>query len=192
MHNKTLITTLIVFCAASVAIGSEEQPPAGQGSIFNGTLADAIWTVITFIVLLLVLSKVAWKPLLNNLKTREEHIRYQLSSAEESRIKAEKLLDEYKQQSREMIEKTISHANQTEKEIIEKAGKEASAITQRALSEIDHAKNLASQELWQQMGDVLLLASREILGRSVTSDDNKRLINEAIAKLQQENSGMQK
>lgn len=184
--------TLIIFFACTVAIGSENQMPSGQEGIFNGTFADAIWTIVAFIVLLLVLSKVAWKPLLKNLKTREDYIKHQLSSAADARLKAEKLLDDYKQQGLEIIEKTISHADQTEKEIIEKAGKEAMAMKQRAVSEINYATDTAFQQLWQQVGDMLLTVSREILGRSITTDDNKRLINEAISKLQQEQSKTQK
>ncbi len=192
MYNRILITTLIIFCIGSGAIGSESQAPPEQEGIFNGTFADAIWTVITFAALLLVLSKVAWKPLLKNLKSREEHIMHQLSSAEDTRLKAEKLLDDYKKQGLEIIEKTTSHANQTEKEIIEKASKEAMTMKERAVSEINYAGDAVSQQLWQQVGDMLLSVSHEILGRSLTTDDNKRLINEAIAKLQQEQSRTQK
>jgi F-type H+-transporting ATPase subunit b len=142
--------------------------------------------------LLLVLSKVAWKPLLQNLKAREEHIKHQLSSADDARQKAEKLLDDYKQQGLEIIEKTITRADQTEKEIIEKAGKETTAMKQKALSEIDYAADIAFQQLWQQVGDMLLTVSHEVVGRSITTDDNKRLIKEAISKLQQEYSRTQK
>ena len=192
MYNRLLIIALITVSAGTVAIGEENQIPSGQEGIFNGTFADAIWTIVAFIVLLLVLSKVAWKPLLKNLKTREEYITHQLSSAENARLKAEKLLDEYKQQGLEIIEKTISHADQTEKEIIEKAGKEAMAMKQKTISEINYATDVALQQLWQQAGDMLLTVSHEILGRSITTDDNKRLINEAISKLQQEYSRTQK
>ncbi|MGA2916239.1 MAG: F0F1 ATP synthase subunit B [Sedimentisphaerales bacterium] len=192
MRNRILITSLIIFFACAFAIGSENQTPAGQEGIFNGTLADAIWAIIAFVVLLLVLTKVAWKPLLNNLKAREEHIRHHLSQAENAQIKAEKLLDDYKQQSQEIIEKAARHATQAEKEIIEKAGKEAMAMKERAIAEINHARDIASEQLWQQTSDMLLLLNREILGRSVTTDDNKRLIDEAISKLHQEMSGKQK
>lgn len=153
---------------------------------------DAIWAVIAFVALLLVLTKVAWKPLLQNLKAREEHIKHQLFHAENAQIKAEKLLDDYKRQSQEIIEKATHHANQAEKEIIEKAGKETMAMKERAIAEINHTKDMASEQLWQQTSDMLLMLNRQILGRSVTDDDNKRLIDEAISKLQQEMSGGQK
>jgi F-type H+-transporting ATPase subunit b len=192
MRNRLLLIILIIFWAGTAVIGSENESPSGQESIFNGTLADSIWTIVAFAALLIALSKTAWKPLLKNLKAREEYITNQLSSADEARLRAEKLLDEYKQQGLEIIEKTTHHADLTEKEIIEKAGKEAMAMKQRAVSEIDYATNAALQQLWQQAGDMLLLVSHEVLGRSITTDDNKRLINEAISKLQQEQSRAQK
>ncbi len=193
MRNRILIITAsIIFSVGTAALGSEGQTPSGSEGIFNGTLADAIWAMIAFVVLLLVLTKVAWKPLLNNLNAREERIKHQLSQAENARLKAEKLLDDYKQQSMEIIEKATHHANQAEKEIIEKAGKETMAMKEKAISEINYARDMASEQLWQQTADLLLLLNREILGRSITDEDNKRLINEAISKLQQEIPGTQK
>ena len=192
MRNRILITALIIFSAGACAIGSEGQTPSGQEGIFNGTFADSLWAIIAFAVLLVILTKVAWKPLLNNLKAREEHIKHQLFLAENAQVKAEKLLEDYKRQSLEIIEKANHHAGQTEKEIIEKAGTEAMAMKERAISEINHARDMATEQLWQQTSDMLLLLNREVLGRSVTTDDDKRLIDEAISKLQQETPGTQK
>jgi F-type H+-transporting ATPase subunit b len=192
MYKRLIIIAQIIFFACSVASCAETAAQSEQEGFFNGTFADALWTVITFLVLLLVLSKTAWKPLLKILANRQHHIEHELSHAEKTRLNAEKLLDDYKQQSREIIERSTRHAQMTEKEIIDKAGKEALVMKQKAISEIDHAKDLATQQLWQQMGDMVLTLSKEILRRSITHDDNKRLINEAIARLQQEHSGTQK
>lgn len=184
---------LFVFCCASFVFAAEEaaQPKEPQG-IFNGTLGEAIWTIIAFVTLLIVLSRTAWKPLLAKLQAREEHIKHQLSSADIARQKAEKLLEEYKQQGSEIIENTMRHAHQTEKEIIDKAGKEAIAMKQRALSEIQYTMDKATSELWEQLGDIVLSAGHEILGRSITTDDNKRLVSEAIGKLKKQQMEKQK
>ncbi len=192
MQRRISIIILIIISVVACAVGSENETSSGQEGIFNGTFADALWAIISFVVLLLVLGKVAWKPLLKNLKAREEHIKHQLFQAENAQIKAEKLLDDYKRQSQEIIEKAAHHATQAEKEIIEKAGKEAMAIKERAISEISHAKDAASEQLWQQTADLLLMLNGQILGRSVTDEDNKRLIDEAISKLHQEISEKQK
>lgn len=184
--NKKITAGLIIIFAAAVAFGSEEAGASGQQGIFDGSLGDAIWTVIAFLVLLLVLGKVAWKPLLKTLQAREDTIKKQLEAAENARLKAEKLLNEYKQQGVELIEKAVSRANLIEKDSTEKAGKEVMAMKERALVEINSAKNAASQQLWQQVGDMVLALGQEVIGRSITTDDNKRLISEATEKLRSE------
>jgi F-type H+-transporting ATPase subunit b len=192
MQRRT-VSILIIFFIAAAVFASQDTAVSEQQGIFSGTLADAIWAVTAFVVLLVILSRVAWKPLLRTLQSREDQIKNQLSSAENARLKAEKLLDEYKKQGLEIIEKTTSRANQMEKDVIEKTGKEAMMIKDRALSEIKAARHLAVQQLWQQLGDMLLAVNKEVLGRSVTTDDDKKLIDEAIAGLrQQQSSGTQK
>ncbi len=190
---KKTVTILIIFFVAVAAFGSENQTQSEQQSIFSGTLADAIWAVLAFALLLIILSRVAWKPLLKTLQSREEQIKHQLASAEDARLKAEKLLDEYKKQSLEILEEATSRASHIEKAIVEKAGKEAITMKERAISEINLAENTVRQQLWQHVGDMLLAISNEVLGRSITADDNKRLIDETISKLRhQQLSGTQK
>jgi len=188
MNKKITAGLTTILFAAAMAFGSEEAGVSEPQSIFDGSLGDAIWTVVAFLVLLIVLTKVAWKPLLKALQTREDTIRQQLAAAENARLKAEKLFNEYKTQGIELIEKATSRAIQTEKDSIEKAGKEAMIMKERAIAEINAAKNAASQQLWQQVGDMVLSLSQEVLGRSITTDDNKRLISEATAKLRSEKS----
>ena len=194
MQRRTVSILIIIFFVAAVAFASESRALSEeQQGIFSGTLADAIWAVTAFVLLLVVLSRVAWKPLLKTLQSREDQIKNQLVSAENARLKAEKLLDEYKKQGLEIIEKATSRINQMEKDVIEETGKEAMMMKDRALSEIKAAQRLAVQQLWQHLGDMLLAINKEVLGRSITTNDDKRLIDEAIAGIrQQQSSGTQK
>jgi F-type H+-transporting ATPase subunit b len=164
-----------------------------EKGIFSGTFADALWTVVAFVVLLLVLRKFAWRPLLDTLKAREQHIKQQLDIAENTRKQAEVMLDEHKQQSLQVIEKAIEQAHQQEKMLVEKATQEVIAMKRNAQADIEYAQLAASQQLWQQAGDMLLSVSSEILGRAITHEDNQRLICEAIEKLlEEEKTGAQK
>ncbi|MEN6386648.1 MAG: F0F1 ATP synthase subunit B [Phycisphaerales bacterium] len=184
--NKRVITAItIALLFVCAALAAEEAAPAQEG-IFSGSYADALWTVIAFGALVLALGFFAWKPLLRSLKSREEKIQHEISDAENSRLKAEQLLDDHKKKSLEIIEQANSYATQSKKEIIEQARKEASAITERANSEIANAQSVASQQLWHMAGNMLIHISHEVLGRTITPEDNKRLIHEAIGKLQEE------
>ncbi|MCE5340790.1 MAG: F0F1 ATP synthase subunit B [Planctomycetaceae bacterium] len=184
--NKRIITAIsIALLFGGTVVASEEAAPAQEG-IFSGSYADALWTVIAFGTLVIVLGIFAWKPLLRSLKTREDTIQQQLSDAENAKSKAEHLLDEHKHKSLDIIERANKYANQTSKEIVEQARKEALAITDRANAEIAGAQGIASQQLWHMAGNMLINISQEVLGRSITPEDNKRLIHEAIGKLQEE------
>ncbi|MFA6186978.1 MAG: ATP synthase F0 subunit B [Phycisphaerae bacterium] len=186
--NKKITAGLTILFAAAVVLGSEESGQSGQQGIFDGSMAEAIWAVIAFLVLLIVLGKVAWKPLLKALQKREDTIKEQLAAAENARLKAEKMLDEYKKREIELIEKVTIRAYQIEKDSIEKAGKEATIMKEHAISEINAAKDAACQQLWQHVGDMVLALGQEVIGRSITTDDNSRLISEATEKLRSEQS----
>jgi F-type H+-transporting ATPase subunit b len=124
-------------------------------------------------------------------KDREEHIKQQLDTADITRKQAELMLDDYKQQGLQIVEKATEKSRQLEKTAIEKAGQEIIAMKHKAQGDIEYLQLAASQQLWEQAGNMLLTISSEILGRAVTHEDNQRLICEAIKRLEQEQSGKQ-
>ncbi len=68
--------------------------PEGGGSLIDVNPGLIIWTVITFVILLFVLKKVAWKPILTALDQREASIRESIERAEQAKDEAQKILDE--------------------------------------------------------------------------------------------------
>jgi F-type H+-transporting ATPase subunit b len=186
MRTRILSTILAVLLACSVALSAEGKAAAAEQGLFGGSFADAVWTVLAFIVLLLVLGKFAWKPMLKGLNARETHIQQQIEAADASRKKAEKMLDDYKQQGLLIVQKATDQAHRLELELMEKARQEVLALQRKARADIEYARVAASQQLWEEAGDMLLQLSSEILGRAVTHEDNLRLICEAIDKLNQE------
>ena len=183
--KKLAIILITVFLCTTVFASEGEQSGGGEQNIFNGTFADSLWTVVAFLLLLAVLTKFAWKPLLNGLKTREQHIQHQIESAEDARKKAEKLLDDSKQQGLAMVQQAIERAQQQEQEIVEKTRQEILEVKRRAQEDIEHARVAASEQLWEQAGDIMLTLGGEVLGRTITPEDNQRLVRDAIAKIRQ-------
>lgn len=183
---RLLTTILISLLVCSSALASENRTgESGQG-IFSGSFADALWTVVAFVVLLAVLGKFAWKPLLNSLKAREAHIQQQIESAESARKKAEQMLEDYKLQGLQVVQKATDQAHQLEQEVMERTRQEVLATKRKAQADVEYARVAASQQLWQEAGDMLLTLGGEVLGRTITHEDNLRLICEAINKLNQE------
>jgi F-type H+-transporting ATPase subunit b len=189
MRIKAMVVILtIVLCSAAIA--SEGEAAASQEGVFSGSLADSLWTVIAFVLLVVVVGKLAWKPLLNGLKDREDRIRLEIQAAENARKQAEKTLAEYnsrieqlEQKARQMTEEATREAHRLGQEIAEKARQESMAIKQKAQSDIDAAHAAAKDRLWEETGDIVLALSSRVLSRTITDDDNQRLIREAVEKL---------
>jgi F-type H+-transporting ATPase subunit b len=182
---RLLTTILIILSTYTDALSAEEQSGAGGQTIFNGSFADAVWTVLAFVLLLIVLSKYAWKPMLKGLKTREEHIRQQINAAEKSHKLAEQTLEDYKQQGLLLIKEATDRAIQHEQELTEKARQEVLAIRQQAREDIEHARNAAEQRLWDQAGEIVLSLGTEVFGRVINDKDNQQLVRDAVGKLRQ-------
>jgi len=186
---KTTVVVLLALLISVCALASGGEPAAEEQSIFSGTFADSLWTLVAFLLLLLILSKVAWKPLVKQLQARQDYIKQQIETAEVSRKHAEELLDQYKHQGIEIVNKLTAQAQLLEKEMIDKAGNEIAQMKRRAQSDIEYARIAASQRMWQEAEDMLLALSGEIVGRAVTHEDNLRLLYESIEKLKREQTG---
>jgi len=189
LRLKTTVVVLLVLSASACALASGGEATAEEQGIFSGTFADSLWTLIAFVLLLVILTKVAWKPLVKQLQARQDYIKQQIDAADTSRKNAEVLLDQYKQQGIEIVNKLTSQAQLLEKEMIGKAGDEIAQMKRRAQADIEYARIAASQQMWQEAEDMLLALSGEIVGRAVTHEDNLRLLYESIEKLKREQTG---
>jgi F-type H+-transporting ATPase subunit b len=186
---KTTVVVLLVLLASACALASGGEAAAEEQGIFSGTFADSLWTLIAFVLLLAILTKVAWKPLVKQLQARQDYIKQQIDAADTSRKNAELLLDQYKQQGIEIVNKLTAQAQLLENEMVSKASNEVAQMKRRAQADIEYARIAASQQMWQEAEDMLLALSGEIVGRAVTHEDNLRLLYESIEKLKREQTG---
>jgi len=189
LRLKTTVVVLLVLSASACALASGGEAATEEQGIFSGTFADSLWTLIAFGLLLAILTKVAWKPLVKQLQARQDYIKQQIDTADASRKNAEALLDQYKQQGVEIVNKLTAQAQLLEKEMVGKAGDEVAQMKRRAQADIEYARIAASQQMWQEAEDMLLALSGEIVGRAVTHEDNLRLLYESIEKLKREQTG---
>jgi len=171
-----------------IAVLAAEAQEATEQGLFSGTFADALWTVVTFVVLLLALSRLAWKPMLQRLKARELHIQQQIEAANDARQQALNLLDQYKQQRLEILKQANDEGRKRQEELLERANREIHAIKQEAQEDIQYARARALEQLWNEAGTMILSLSREVLGREVTQEDNKLLIRDAIEQIRQQSA----
>ncbi len=149
-----------------------------------------LWTIITFIVLLLILWKAAWRPIVDALDARAEKIRFEIDNAERTRQEADKLLTQHKammdnarNEASQIITKGREEAEKIKNEIVEKAATESRTIADRAKKEIDLAKDKALADI---KNEVVLLSTEiasKIINKNIKPDDQKALVEEALNKM---------
>ena len=152
----------------------------------------ALWSVVVFVIFVLLLKKFAWGPLAEGLDKREALIRKDIDDAETARVKAEQMLGEHAEkldkvydEVREILAEARRDAEHTKNEIIAEAQHEAEATKQRAIDEIERSRDQALKELFDHMAGQVANATEHVLGRSLTDADQDRLIDEALAQVSQ-------
>jgi F-type H+-transporting ATPase subunit b len=150
----------------------------------------AIWTLIVFLGLVLVLGKYAWKPLLKALHERETHLENILLDSERARNEAEALAAHHRKelaqaadQVRALIEDARKEAQVAANSILQKAQAEAEASRQRAEREIAGAKDQALMEIWSSTADLAVSVAGKVLGRELGESDHRRLVEVAMQEL---------
>lgn len=166
------------------------QAGAEGNGIFSGTLGDSIWAVVWFVILLLVLKRFAWKQILSGLKAREDRIRKDIADAESIKVNAQEKLDEYKEklagiktEASDLAKEHMEKAHKQAKLVMEKTQAESKAAKEKAMAEIELAKLQAKRDLVGELGDVVMNLGSEIFNRTITSQDNQKLIDDAVDKL---------
>jgi F-type H+-transporting ATPase subunit b len=173
--------------AGHAAEGGHSEP---QPDILKAEAPLAIWTVVVFGVLLAILGKFAWKPLMKALHDREEHIEHCLLEAEKARNEAERMMIENQknlaraaEQARALLEEAKHAAEASAATIVQKAQAEAEATFDRGKREIETARDQALTEIFSKTADLAIAVAGKVLARDLTEADHKRLIETAMGEL---------
>ncbi len=146
-----------------------------------------VWTIITFLILLTLLSKFAWKPLLNALEKREDEITNSLENAEKARKELERLTsegDEIIAQARSEAQAIVSEgkkaADQLKESTLLKAKEEAVTNLEQAKEQIQVEKDKAIAEIKGEVVGLSLSIAEKLVKKNLNEEDNKSLINESL------------
>jgi F-type H+-transporting ATPase subunit b len=150
-----------------------------------------IWTIVTFLILLALLARFAWRPLLDALEKRQDAIRSSLDDArkakeELSRLQAEsaRILAEARTEAANIISATRSDAARFADEMKQKARADAEAVVRNAQREIDTQTNRAIETIRREAIDLSVAVASKILRRNISAADNERLVDETIREMQ--------
>ncbi|MGM9925595.1 MAG: F0F1 ATP synthase subunit B [Bacillus sp. (in: firmicutes)] len=163
----------------------------GASAGFNG--GDILVQLVCFIILLALLRKFAWGPLVNMMKQREEHVANEIDAAEKTRAEAKKYLEEQRalvKQSREEAQTLIENAKKQgeaqREEIVVAARAEADRLKENAKREIVTEKEKAVAALREQVASLSVLIASKVIEKELTVADQDKLINEYLEKAGEE------
>jgi F-type H+-transporting ATPase subunit b len=152
--------------------------------------SELLVSIVSFAVLFLVMWKFALPPITKMLDERAETIKSSLEKAEETRVEAERLLNEYKEQlaearleSNRVIEQGRKIAESMKDEIVAKANEEREAILARAREEIQGEKRIALAELQASVADLSVAVAGRIIGSTLSASDHAALIEKYVAEV---------
>ena len=150
-----------------------------------------IWTILTFLVLLALLAKFAWRPLLQALESRQELIRKSLDDAQQAKQELERLQVESAQiirQARVEAETIISNSRsdgeRLREEIKQKARADSNAIVRNAERQIQLETTRALQQIRHEVADLSVQIASKLIQRNLSREDNEGLIDETLKQLE--------
>jgi F-type H+-transporting ATPase subunit b len=146
------------------------------------------WEIISFGVLLFILAKYAFPPILHTLDERERKIRESIESAERRSAEAEQRMAEYEakmkasqKEAEEMIAQAKARAQQMKEDNERQLSADAERIKATAAREIEQERRKAVDDVRRYVGELALQVAGKVLERSLTDADHKRLADESLA-----------
>ena len=150
-----------------------------------------VWTILTFLLLVFVLAKFAWKPLLKMIQDREDMIRSSLEDAEKAKSELERLNEESeaimakaRSEAQSILADGKAAAEKVKDGIIAKSKEQANKIREDAGNQIQVEKDKAISEIKEEVVNLTLSVAEKLIQKNLSDADNKSLIEESLKKVQ--------
>jgi len=169
-------------CAGSAGVALAEYYP--------GDLGQAVVAVATFGILLLILRKWAWRPVIAQLRRREEDIAGSLARAQQREREATELVNHYKariaqaeQEAERLIAESRKQAADLRDEALRAAQEKARQDADRALQELERAKQQAFAELRKATAAMASDIAQTVLRKELSQADQQRLLERSVKEI---------
>ncbi len=187
---RNLSAAAVFLSATNLAWAAEGEHGGEQPSLFAGDIGNVIWTLVIFVLLLFVLGRFAWGPILRALQKREEYIRDSLAEAKRDRQQARIEREEFEQQLQSakgqaagIVDQGRKSAGVVRRQIEQDARREAEAMIDRAKQEIGLARDTAVKGLYDLTAALATEAAGKIIRKEIDAAQHERLIAESIEEL---------
>jgi F-type H+-transporting ATPase subunit b len=182
--------TVVAVAAGLIGPGLAAASEAGGGGGLIELNRSLLVQVVNFLILLAVLYRFAYKPLVATLEARSTAIKQQLAEAQAAREAAQRQLAEFEQrlaeaqaEAREVRERALREAAEARERLTGEARQEAVRLLAEARREIDQSVRRAREELRAEVGGLAVEIAERLIQRSLRGEDHQRLVQEALARL---------
>ena len=177
---------ILSFFHSFVLLFSEGDKP----SLLSVNPGLIIWTMVVFVLFVLLLKKLAWKPLIGALNQREESILNAIENAEKLNKEAEQLIEQNKKnladanaQSMKIINESKDAANKVREDLIQKANEDARKILDNAKMELEKQKESALSEMKDKISEIAVQAAEKIISENLDAKKQRELIGDFLSKV---------
>ena len=182
MRIRTATLAGLLLAASPGALWAAEAE-AGTTPLFSVNLGTTVWTAFVFFLLLGILWRFAWGPILAAVDAREKAIQGALDEAASRQSEAQKLLEEHRQQladarrqATELLAEGKAAGEKVRKEIEEKARTEAQGIVDRARGEIERERDAALDMLRKESVELALAAASRLMRENMDQAKDRQLV----------------
>lgn len=175
----------------SPVLAAGDSTVSGQG-LLKLDVGLMIWTWVSFFVVLYVLSRYAYKPMLALVRQREKRIQETLAKAEDARLRAEavaaereRVLKHAQEEAQKVVDAAREAAEAQGRRIVDEARQDASRIVKHAEEELDRQRRNAMAELGETVADLAVEAASRILHHELDRSAHRALIDSVIEELEQ-------
>lgn len=172
------------------AAAHDDHAHDAQPSLFAGNMANVVFTLLIFGLVLAVLGKFAWKPLVGALDERERTIREALEAARRQKQESEALLRRYEEsinnarvESAAILDEARRDAEVARRRMTEETKKETDEMLARARREIQLATDGAVKELYDRTADLAVQIAGSVVSKSLSADDHRAMVRESLDRM---------
>lgn len=181
--------------ALAVALAAVPAGAAnGEGGLpYPGDLGQAIAAVVIFAVLLLLLGRYAWKPILRQLAQREKMVHDAIARAEKREQKSQELMAHYQarldaaeSEAKQLIEQSRADAESTRNEILDTARDQAEQIIRESRESLQQAKRKALEDLYDSTAQLAADIAGRVIRRELSPDEHARLVSQSLDEIRRQ------
>jgi F-type H+-transporting ATPase subunit b len=186
--SRITASALVIFAASPLAVLAQgEGAEASKPNLFELSSGLAVWIWVVFALLVFLLGRYAWKPILGALEAREKGIQDALDEAAARNAEAADLLEQHRQQladarrqANEILAEGKAVGERVRKDIEEKARGEGQAIIERARQEIERARDAALESLRKEAVELAMAAASRLLSENLTQAKDRQLVEQFL------------